>query len=161
MRPPMSSDHVVESKKRILYTKKHAPYNAGEERVVAESIARRLCVLGVAIPAPIRTDLTEPNSKGVIVPIEDKLGGWNLTGDEASQRHGLDRAKKEAAGDYKDQVENEEADRKAEEERVLAEADRKAEAQKDTVASDKKASDKKKAGGFLKGGREAKNEPKD
>lgn len=143
MRPPMASDHVVEPKKRILYTKKHAPYNSGEERTVAESVARRLCVIGVAIPSPSRGK-------------DDELGGWSLTGDEAAMSRARDKALKESAGDFRPDLEEEEKRREAEEKRVVEAANKKAEKNKDEAAA-KSDSEKKK---FLKGKKPA-NEPKD
>lgn len=145
MRPPMASDHVVEEKKRILYIKKWAPYNSGEERVVSESIARRLCVLGVAIPAPKRDDLTKVDETGKVVPAEDTLGGWGLSANEEAARDQLDRARKEQAGDYKGEVADQEARRREEELRVQEQEEAKRKAQ------EAKAEPKKKPQGFLKG----------
>lgn len=153
MRPPQASDHVVEPRLRILYTKKHAPYNSGEERVVAASIARRLCVLGIAIPAPKKAEINKQDETGQVTHVADELGGWSLSPDDAAAREERDRAKKEAAGDYKDQVKDEEAARQNEEQRVVSEADAKAEKQKDdaTEADNKDKEKKTRQTGFLRG----------
>lgn len=148
MRPPMATDHVVEPRLRVRLTKKYAPYNSGEERCLAESVARRLCVLGVAVPSPKRFDLTGPDGEQV----EDKLGGWVLSGEESTKREQFDRARKETAGDYKDEQEQESVMRREEEARVQEQADAKKAAQQ--VADEKT---KKKPGGFLRGARKGRD----
>lgn len=136
MRPLMATDHVKEPRLRIRYIQKHAPYNSQEERTVNESIARRLCVLGVCVPAPERRDLV--NSEGK--PIKDRFGGWSLSADEIAAREGLDKARMEEAGDFRQEVADDKALRRDEELRVKEEAERKA-----------KNNDKKKPSGFLRG----------
>lgn len=142
MRPPMATDHVAEPRLRVIMLKKHAPYNSGEERGLPESMARRYCVLGLAMPAPKRKDgvrVRNPKT-GEYETVEDKLGGWSLSADEAAAARQLDRARKESAGDYrKEMIEDPEALAKEEERRVEAAA-------KPTGDSPKGP------GGFLRGG---------
>ena len=127
MRPPEAADYVPEPRLRIRYTNKHAPYNSGEERTVNASAARRLCILQVAEPAPKRHK-------------DDHLGGWSLSGDEYARAQELDRAKKESAGDFVKEHEEQERLRKDEEARVEAAA-----------AEEQKKDDKPEPKKFLKG----------
>lgn len=64
---------VQERKLRIVYTQKHAPYNSGEARTTRESLARRLCILGVAIPSAKRDE-------------SDGAGGWEMNAREKIER---------------------------------------------------------------------------
>lgn len=141
MRPPMASDHVVEPRLRVVMLKKHAPYNSGEERGLPASMARRYCVLGLAMPAPKRAEGVKIMNRetGEYETVEDKLGGWSLSADEAAAAAQLDRARKEASGDYREEPENPEGITERRTEEAPAES-------------------AKKPGGFLKGGK--KQDPK-
>lgn len=121
MRPPMATDHVAEPRLRVIMLKKRAPYNSGEERGLPASVAHRFCVLGLAEPAPKREEgIRVRNPKtGEYETVEDTLGGWSLSPDEAAAANQLDKARKESAGDYrKEKIEDPEARAKAEERRV-------------------------------------------
>ncbi len=120
MIPPSAADHVHEPRLRIEYLKKHAPYNTGEARTMAASTAHRLCVLGIAKPAK----QSGPN---------DTMGGWSLSDSEKETSRRLERAQKEAAGDYKSEVEGQRKQSEAEEKRV--EAATKLKADKDNPAN--------------------------
>lgn len=131
MRPPSAADHRPAKRLRVLYIQKHAPYNAGEERVVEESVARKLCVMGVAVPS---------SSKGP----GDEFGGWGLTPDQAKVREQLDAERQAQAGDF---AEEQAIDRKATEaetKRVEAEAAK-------GKGKGTKADANAKNGGFAKG----------
>lgn len=109
MRPPSAADHRPQRKLRILYIRKHAPYNAGEERGVEESVARKLCIMGIAVPAPSRGP-------------DDVYGGWGLTPDQARVKEQLQADQRTQAGDYSQEREDEAKAREAEEKRVEAAA---------------------------------------
>lgn len=151
MRPPMATDHVVEPRLRVVMLKKYAPYNSGEERGLAASVARRFCVLGLAMPAPKRKEgmrVRNPET-GEFETVEDTLGGWSLSPDEQAAVNQYDKAKKEAAGDYrKEKIEDPEAVAKAEEQRVEA-------------AAGKQEPKKPKEGLFLRGSKGSKDAAKD
>lgn len=151
MRPPQATDHVVEPRLRVVMLQKHAPYNSGEERGLPASMARRYCVLGLAMPAPKRAEGIKVMNRetGEYETVEDKLGGWSLSTDEAAAARQLDKAKKEAAGDYKQEQEDLEARAKAEEQRVEEAAG------KPTVVGSPR-----KPGGFLRGGKDKPGKPK-
>lgn len=142
MRPPMATDHRPAARRRIRYIQKHAPYNSGEERVVDENVARRLCIMGVAIPAAKRPFLRDAQG----LEIEDTLGGWSVTGAEKAATIKRQVDAKEASGDFAGEVEDEEVAREAEEARVEAEA------------TPKKKAPRKKRSGFSRKGK-AKAEP--
>lgn len=145
MRPPMATDHKVEPKLRVLYVNKHAPYNSGEERSLDASVARRLCILGVAVPSPKRPFIEQVDLEtGMVVQVEDTMGGWLLSGNEEAARSEFRRAQKEQSGDYAKGLDDEEQRRADEEQRV-----------KD-LAEEKESGEKK--SGFLKGrkGKDAK-----
>lgn len=147
MRPPMATDHVAEPRLRVIMLKKYAPYNSGEERGLPESIARRFCVLGLAMPAPKRQEgMRVRNSEtGEFEMVEDTLGGWSLSTDEQAAVSQLDKAKKEAAGDYRKEPEDPEG--------VVVE-------RRHEAAPGKQESPKK-PGGFLRGSKGNKDAAKD
>lgn len=109
MKPPQAGDHKPLQRLRILYIQKHAPYNSGEERVVASDIARKLCIMGVAVPAEKREE-------------EDPFGGWSLNSAETHARSQLQLDAKIQAGDYADEVASDQKALREETERKEAEA---------------------------------------
>ncbi|MGH7165495.1 MAG: hypothetical protein ACREIS_08240 [Nitrospiraceae bacterium] len=135
MRPPAASDYVPQRRLRVRLIQKVSPYNAGEDRTVDESVARKLCILGVAVPSP------------KLGP-DDLLGGWSLAPQEvrASQQMAAERTDK--AGDFADELAAEDQARAAEAKRVEDEA-------KAKNGSGKKEPKKV---GFLKGLKGAKEE---
>lgn len=134
MRPPQAGDYKPLPRLRILYIQKHAPYNSGEERVVASDIARKLCILGVAVPAQKRDE-------------DDPYGGWGLNPAENHAREQLNLDSKIQAGDYAEEVAQDQKALKEEVERVEGEA----KAKKDKKKDKDKAKPKPKPKGFAKG----------
>lgn len=128
MRPPTATDHVPQPRLRVRYIQKVAPYNAGEDRTVDASVARKLCILGVAIPSP------KMNEK-------DAFGGWSLSPVEVRSAQQVSADQQRNAGDYAEDLAAEAAARKDEEARVVAESEKK---------NGKPVTEAKK-GGFLRG----------
>lgn len=129
MRPPTATDYVPQPRLRIRYTQKVAPYNAGEDRTVDASVARKLCVIGVAIPSPKMGP-------------DDAFGGWSLSPVEVRTAQQVSAERKTSAGDFAEDLAAEESARKDEEARVVAETEKKKNGK--PVPADKK-------GGFFRG----------
>ena len=143
MRPPQAKDRSKARRLRILYIQKHLRYNSGEERVVEESVARKLCVLGVAVPAPKRDDLTDMKGN----TIEDIYGGWGLNQREDAQRRNLEAQRQAQAGDFA----KEEADKKKALEAEIERSEKEAEAKTTKKKASKKSGSKGKAFSKAKG----------
>ncbi len=109
MRPPEAGDYVPQPRLRILYIQKHAPYNSGEERVVNADVARKLCILGVAVPGKKHGD-------------DDPYGGWSLNPSEQKASEQLMTERKVQAGDFSEQLADEEKAREQEAARAEAES---------------------------------------
>ena len=109
MRPPEAGDYIPQPRLRIRYIQKHAPYNSGEERVVNADVARKLCILGVAVPGKKRDD-------------NDPYGGWSLNPSEKKASEQLQTEHRVQAGDFAEELDDEEKAREAEEARVEAAA---------------------------------------
>ena len=147
MRPPMASDHVAEPRLRVIMLQKQAPYNSGEERGLSASMARRYCVLGMAMPAPKREEGVRVMNRetGEFETVEDELGGWSLSKDEAAAASQFAKAREDVAGDYRKEPKDPEG--------VVVE-------RRDEQVADKPSEKPKKPGGFLRGNKPEKSEAK-
>lgn len=122
MKPLMPEDYVAPRRLRIEYIKKQNPYNAGEERTLAEGPARSLCIQGVAIPAKKREGGIEvQDGKGGVEMREDVFGGWSLTATEIRRSTFLREKGRAESGDYAQEIADEEEAGLEEQRRVMAE----------------------------------------
>ena len=92
--PSTRETHVGEPRLRVVLTQKLSPYNCAEMRGLPESVARRFCILGLAMPAPKRPGGIRVMNRetGEYETVEDKLGGWSLSADEKREQRKLARA---------------------------------------------------------------------